>query len=374
MRGTTREAFTTLITFQSKVVTQMRNMRTKSGIGFSALAFFVLVVAQGAPAAQQSPPKLPPKLESFLATTVHPAPAEYQRLRDGEPMTKLLDSDPSVETAAFGAVWIKAPISRYVDAIRDIENFEIGGGFKVTKRISRPPRIEDFAAMRFPKDDLEDLRTCKVGDCEIKLGQEALERLRAEVNWNGQNPEGQANTAIREIALDYVTGYLEGGNERLAVYRDQSRPTFVAEEFRAMIDQMPNLSTLIPGMRRYLLDFPKADLQGARSFLYWQETQFGLKPTLRISHLVLLEGPEGTVVASKMLYASHYFWTALELRALLPDPVRGPGFWFVTVNRSRSDGLSGFKGRIIRGRVRSEVEKGTEAALTATKQRLEKVH
>ena len=190
MRGTTREAFTTLITFQSKVVTQMRNMRTKSGIGFSALAFFVLVVAQAAPASQQSSRKLPPKLESFLATTVHATPAEYQRLRDGEPITKLLDSDPSVETAVFGAVWIKAPISRYVDAIRDIENFEIGGGFKVTKRISTPPRIEDFAAMRFPKDDLEDLRTCKVGDCEIKLGQEALARLRAEVNWNGQNPEG----------------------------------------------------------------------------------------------------------------------------------------------------------------------------------------
>ncbi len=350
-----------------------KELRTESKIPCSALAFFVLLVAQGAPASQQSPPKLPPKLETFLATTVHPAPAEYQLLRDGGPITKLLDSDPSVETVAFGVVWINAPISRYVDAIRDIENFEIGGGFKVTKRISSPPRIEDFAQMRFPREDLQALQTCQVGNCEIKLSQDALQRLRAEVDWNGPNPEAQANTLIRQIALDFVKGYLEGGNERLAVYRDKSRPTFVAEEFRAMINQMPNLTTLIPGIRRYLLDFPKADLEGARSLLYWQETQFGLKPTLRISHVVVREGPEDTVVASKMLYASHYFWTALELRVLLPDPVRGPGFWFVTVNRSRSDGLSGFKGGIIRGRVRSEVEKGTEAALTATKQRLEKV-
>ena len=152
-------------------------MRTEAKIRFSALAFFV-GCSQAAPASQQSSGKLPPKLESFLATTVHATPAEYQRLRDGEPITKLLDSDPSVETAVFGAVWINAPISRYVDAIRDIENFEIGGGINRTKRISTPPRIEDFAAMRFPKDDLEDLRTCKVGDCEIKLGQEALARLR----------------------------------------------------------------------------------------------------------------------------------------------------------------------------------------------------
>jgi hypothetical protein len=105
--------------------------------------------------------------------------------------------------------------------------------------------------------------------------------------------------------------------------------------------------------------------------LYWQETQFGLRPTIRISHLVVQERPNQTVVASKMLYASHYFWTALELRVLLQDPARGPGFWLVTVNRSRSDGLSGFIGRVIRSRVRSEVEDGTLAALTATKTKLE---
>ena len=50
------------------------------------------------------------------------------------------------------------------------------------------------------------------------------------------------------------------------------------------------------------------------------------------------ENPEDTVVTSKMLYASHYFWTRLEWRVLMPGPSRGTGFWFVTVNRSRSDG------------------------------------
>ena len=36
-----------------------------------------------------------------------------------------------------------------------------------------------------------------------------------------------------------------------------------------------------------------------------------------------------------MLYASHYFWTGLEVRALMPDPARGTGFRFLTVSRSR---------------------------------------
>ena len=86
---------------------------------------------------------------------------------------------------------------------------------------------------------------------------------------------------------------------------------------------------------------------------------------------MISEQRDATIVASKMIYATHYFWTALELRVLLPDPSRGPGFWFVTESHSRSDGLSGFTGRIIRGKVRGESEKGTAAALQLTKRRME---
>ena len=86
-----------------------------------------------------------------------------------------------------------------------------------------------------------------------------------------------------------------------------------------------------------------------------------LRAILHIAnHLVIQDRPGKTVIASKMLYASHYFWTALEERVLQTDPARGSGFWFVTVSRSRSDGLKGFIGRFVRGRVRSEVQRGIE--------------
>jgi hypothetical protein len=157
----------------------------------------------------------------------------------------------------------------------------------------------------------------------------------------------------------------------LATYRDRSRPTFVGQEFESMIERMPALSDYLPELKRYLLDFPKATLPNSESFLYWQETKFGLKPTIRINHLTIAERPTHVAVVSKMLYASHYFWTAIELRVLTPDPPRGEGFWFVNVNQSRSDGLSGFVGSLIRGRVRGEAEKGMEAALEVTKARME---
>ena len=63
--------------------------------------------------------------------------------------------------------------------------------------------------------------------------------------------------------------------------------------------------------------------------------------------------------------------TPTGLRVLVPDAQRGSGFWFVSESRSRSDGLSGFTGHIIRGKVRGESEKGTAALLRLTKSRME---
>lgn len=335
------------------------------------LTLLGLALADPSAIAQKTTVGLPPVLEDYISVSVRPTPAERRILLAGKPFTKLLDGDPSREVVIFGAIWIDAPMQRYTEAIRDIENFERGKGFRITRRISSPPRIEDFSAMHLSREDVEDLSKCRVGDCEIKLSEPALRRFQKEVDWAASDRHAVADRVMRQFALEYVSEYLEGGDDRLAVYRDSSRPTFVAREFRLMIDQMPRLAARMPNLRRYLLDYPKFQLPGAESFLYWQEVQFGLKPTLRISHLTIQQTPNETIVASKMLYASHYFWTALELRALLPDPARGAGFWLITLNRSRSDGLSGFLGRLIRNRIRGEARNGSLAALIATKTRLE---
>jgi hypothetical protein len=324
-------------------------------------------------AAQDGRARFPGRLESYLTNIVKITAVERRQLLNGQPLTKILDGDASKEVAVFGVIWINAPARRYVDAVEDIEAFERGGGFKVTKRISAPPRLEDFAQLRLPDEDLDDLRNCRVGDCDVKLGEQALTRFRSEIDWKAPNARAAASRLMQQLAFEYVTRYLEGGNEQLAVYRDSSRATFVGPEFRTIVDSMPELTTYMPNMRRYLLEYPLVTIPDATSFLYWQETEFGLKPTIRISHLTIRAQPEDTVVTSKMLYASHYFWTALELRVLMPDPSRGPGFWFVTVNRSRSDGLSGFTGLFVRRQVRNEVQNGALAGLRSTKQRLENV-
>src|SRR5262245_19235007 len=222
-----------------------------SRVACAVLACVAIAVAQPSTSAQSTTARLPARLEHYLKDVIGATSAERARLMDGAPITRLLEGDPSKEVAAFGAIWINAPIRRYIEAVQDIENFERGKGFLVTKRISAPPRLEDFAALRLPSEDVADLRTCRVGNCDVKLGEQALQRFRTEIDWKSPRAQDAADALMRRLALDYVTGYLEGGNARLAVYRDDSQPTFVAEEFRAMVAQMPELAASMPAIRRY---------------------------------------------------------------------------------------------------------------------------
>ncbi|MCU0255390.1 MAG: hypothetical protein MUF60_01485, partial [Vicinamibacterales bacterium] len=301
-----------------------------------------------------------------------PSAAERERLMRGEPFTKLLEGDAGREVAVFGAVWVDAPRLGYRDAVLDIERYERGRAFPVTRRMSAPPTLGDFADLTLPGDDVSDLRGCRVGDCKVKLDRESIEAFGARVDFGAPTARLHAEALFRERLLTLVTRYRTLGNAGLVEYHDDAPPVRAADEFQALVDPWPSVFDTPAELRRYLLDYPRARWPSSADLYYWQEVRFGLKPLIRLNHMVVHEGATETVVANKMLYASHYFRTALDLRVLISDPSRERGFWLVTVSRSRPDGLTGLLGRLIRGRVRSEARKGVQNMLVSAKRRLER--
>lgn len=225
-----------------------------------------LTASVGSGLTQTGPGGFPGRLDRFFSTSVKLTADERRQLLSGAPIGRLLEADPSKEVAVFGAVWVQAPIVRYVEAVTDIERFETGGGFRVTKKIGDPARPEDFRDLVLPSDDVRDLRSCRVGDCELKVSAEGLARLQREVDWSRPDAKAQVERTVRAMAVDYVTVYREGGNSRLAVYRDRRNPTFVANEFRELIGNMPAVAEFLPEMRKYLLDFPAPPPRPTTSF------------------------------------------------------------------------------------------------------------
>lgn len=135
----------------------------------------LLLLFGGEPRATESaaPQRLPAALEKYLAAAVHLSSSERRTLVSGAPVTKLLDGiDAGKEVAVFAAVWINASPSTYVQRVKDIENFERGGAFKITKRISDRPKPEDFTQLGLPKEDIEDLQTFRMADCERQSNSE----------------------------------------------------------------------------------------------------------------------------------------------------------------------------------------------------------
>jgi hypothetical protein len=134
-------------------------------------------------------------------------------------------------------------------------------------------------------------------------------------------------------------------------------------EFRGVLDARPGLGEFVPEFREYLAQYPSQPLPGVGEFFYWSTESFGLKPVASITHVYVYVQPGRAAIASKQIYASHYFDASLGLTAALDDPgdASNPGMYLVYMNRSRIDLLSGFFGGlrrvILRGRLRDGMRK-----------------
>lgn len=349
----------------------VRTFATRARTGLRACLVSACVVAASAGVAAQWR-TLPRVLDACLANDVRLTPDERDRLAGGALVTTVLESEVSAEVAVFGAVWVNAPAEGYVAHVRDIQRFEPGSVFKQTRRFSASPDTDDVAELRLTREALDELRRCRVGRCGLKLPADAITQLQARVDWSRATAADEAQAWFREWVVRGVREYQARGNDALAVYQDGSRTTSVAEELRSLVALLPPLTPQLGAIRSHLLEFPHTPLPQAENIYYWQEAQFGLKPTLRVHHLSIFQQPGETVVVSKLLYATHYFWTDLEFTVLREDPARGPGFWLLTISRNRADGLSGLTGRFVRQQARSEVLQRTAAVLRDTKAHLER--
>ena len=249
----------------------------------------------------------------------------------------------------------EAPTARFVDRFRDIERFEKGPGIPQIGRFSNPPRLEDLALLTLPAKDVAALARCHPGDCDLKLSTAAMARFRTQVDWSSPNASLQAQKVTREMVFELVQAYQANGNAALGQYDDDSEPLAVAEQFRGLLTNSSRLPIAVPELLAYLDAYPHNRPAGAEDFFYWSMVDFGLKPTVRVSHVIiypLAAKPSGVshVIAIKQLYASHYFHTALELRFLVDDDrlAGRRGFYLLSIIRSRSDGTTGLKGSFLR--------------------------
>jgi hypothetical protein len=318
-----------------------------------------------------------PQPRTFLAKQIGLSDDEIERAAQGDVVTKELDTPVRDEMALFGIARIETPIDFYLKQFEDIETFERGDAVKAIKKLSEPPQLSDFDQLSLSDDDLKEIPGCHPGHCSIKIDEQTLERLQKEVDWSAPDAHDKANALIREIMLAQAQAYLRDGNSALPTYIDSKEPTSVARESSGLLEDSPYLPEYVPQLSAYLAGFPQVELQGATGFLYWSTNDIGLKPLTVLTQVVIYPWEEGNitdaVIAGKQLYADHYFHAALELRFLIRDSSRpdATGFYLITLDRSRSDGLTGLKGGLIGGTLRRRSREALQSYLEHSKARVE---
>lgn len=341
---------------------------------FQAACAFVVLASLAAFGAAPEPARL--DVDAMLRTHFRFSAAQIAEVRQGRPVAIGLPGSLDREIVIVGAIRIAAPAERLLTVFRDIERFESASGFLVTRRISDPPRLEDFDDLTLPAEDVSALRKCKRGDCAVKLGERGF-ALLSQVDWRAADAEAQVQRFARRLALEAVMGYRAGGNAAQPVMVDHDPPRQVAAEFVEMVKGTAWLGATMPGVAEYLLRYPHAARPAALDeFFYWSLVEFGLKKVLRINHVVMLPLRDGGAarwaLVNRQIYASHYFQNAMELRLLMDDPASaGRAHYLLVMNVARPDGVTGIFGPLVRYKVRSGSRDAMRKTLIGTKQRCE---
>ena len=348
--------------------------RPRSAARLLVLLGTALVIAVGSLVAQSDA-----RVDDVLQRLVGFSTDDVRRLHEGAVVIESLDTPVREELAHVGMVFVNASSHDIIDRFRDIEEFERGPGVPQLGRFSDPPTYADLEGLTLPEADIESLRDCRPGDCEIQLPAAVIRRYQAEVDWSSPDATDQINHVTRDMVLELVRAYQAGGNEALGRYNDENDALVVAEQFQAILASTESLPTPIPALLTYLNDYPTGRLGGAEEFFYWTVVNFGLKDTVRVNHVIIYPqpaGPEGDVayvIATKQLYASHYLHTSLELRFLLDDGRNGrPGTTLVSLTRSRNDGMTGFRGLFLRSIIRRRSRDGVARYLEHVKNQVER--
>ncbi|MBV8830372.1 MAG: hypothetical protein JO108_14200 [Acidobacteriaceae bacterium] len=313
------------------------------------------------------------RLSTFFKQNIGLNDSEIGSIEKGEPVAKIVESPKASQMFLFGAISINAQPDDYVRFATNLQNLKSLPSYLALHSFSTPPALSDLSGFDMDADEVADLKNCEPTDCDMQLPAENIEKFRSRINWSGDDPGAQVNHLAKEMVLETLLKYQRLGDSALATYVDKDVPFPASQQFRSLLAYSKVLPDRIPSLDSYLLNYPKGSLPDSSTIFYWEKINFGLRPTLRVNqevaaHLVGNYGPVD-VIAIKQLYANHYFQTALDLFFCIPRAPRG--FYLIVIKESEQDGLTGFKGRLIRKSASDRAQSALGKYLAKVKKDLE---
>ena len=313
-------------------------------------------------------------VRTFLRRTIGLTDAQVADVEAGRVVTKQLPGADKPEMAAFGAVRVAADKDTYLTRVHDLKRFRQGPSTLQSGTFQTPPVLADLDSLTLEEGDFNAARQCKPGDCDLKLARSAMDRISRELDWKAPDARARATQLMKQMLVEYVAAYQRGGTAEMGTYVDNAKPLDTPAEFRRVLAASPYLLQYAPELKRSLEQWPQAKVAGTEDLFYWAKDKFGPKPSIAIYHVTVWRDPADparAAVASKQIYASHYFQAGLDLTALVDAPKPPGGFYLVDLYRARIDPPTGMLSGVLLGKIRGGIEGGVAESLKMAKTRTE---
>jgi hypothetical protein len=311
------------------------------------------------------------EVRAVLARDLKFSPGEFADLQRGKTVRHSIDTSAPGEVAVAGAVRVNAPKTALLEGLRDIVRFKRNADVLQIGRFSNPPVLADLDPLTVDSNDF-DVRSCRVGDCDVRLPADVIRRLRQDVDVKAADAQEAGARFFKQILFNDIAAYVAGSPGRMVQYDDGDRPIRPIDEFDAVLKNTPALAALAPGLPAHLAAFPMNHLDGAEDFLYWSKEKFGIAPFITVTHVTILcESVHTCVATSKDVYSSRYFDTSLALTIASDSQSNPDAFYLVYANRSRANALKGGFGGLWRSIVGRRSRGSLEDSLKAIKKLLE---
>ena len=306
------------------------------------------------------------ELQKVLHDKAAFAETDFAALERGETIVKLAPVQDKREIALSGLVNLRASSEEFLRSYRESLTHRNNAAVLEIGSFSATPVLSDLQYLTLEPADIEDLKECVVGDCELKLSAAMIQRFAREVNWQAPDYAQQATQLFRTMLLDYVRDYRARGSAALIEYNDKADAVRVAEEQRQLTRSSGYLNEVLAGTLA-------KQTKPAEELLVWSKIKFGLKPVIAVNHVTIYKddrelGPQ-VLAVSRQIYANHYFDSSLALTAFVT--VAGPTSYLVYENRSRADGLDGPFSKFKRKVVENKAAEGLKGILEHSKLTLE---
>src|SRR5690349_2330500 len=293
--------------------------------------------------------------------------SDFAALELNQPVVRLIPATDKREVAVTGLVNINASAEEFLRSYRDSMMRKNNSAILEIGSFGSSPALADLNGLTLEPGDIDDLKECIVGDCDIKLSAPMIERFRKEIDWAAPDYQLRVTNLFKEMLVAYIKDYRARGEAALIEYNDKPDSINLASEHRA-------LTSAAGYVNSFLVD-TKSELQLVEETLVWSKIKFGLKPVISINHISIYKrnsvaGPQ-VLVASKQIYANHYFNAFLALTAFVNVPGATNGSFLVYENRSRADGLEGPFGKLKRGVVEKKAREGLRGIIAQSKASLE---